>query len=155
MDERIDQSVNAYLGFLAREPELTVTVTRELPALGSRGIALQEEDIDRYVGLLMEMTRNPGMSDAGVEPVDAWTAAMLIGGVAEILDRAIREGKPVESVGADDQTGDQTGDRAPRLRRMRTSPGAPPTGGHGRGFHPRIHPGADVGSAAGRAGSPP
>jgi AcrR family transcriptional regulator len=99
-DQRIDQAVDGYIGVLATKPELTVTVTRELPALGNRGIELQEEDIDRYVALLMEMTRNPGMSDAGVDPVDAWTAAMLIGGVAEILDRANREGKPLESVAA-------------------------------------------------------
>jgi len=97
-DRRIDQSVDAYIGILATKPELTVTVTRELPALGARGIELQEEDIDRYVELLMEMTRDPGMRETGVLPVDAWTAAMLIGGVAEIIDRANREGRPLESV---------------------------------------------------------
>jgi AcrR family transcriptional regulator len=97
-DQRIDQAVDAYIGILATKPELTVTVTRELPALGNRGIELQEEDIDRYVQMLMEMTGNPEMSDAGVTPVDSWTAAMLIGGVAEILDRANREGVPLESV---------------------------------------------------------
>lgn len=97
-DRRIDQSVDAYIGILATKPELTVTVTRALPALGARGIELQEEDIDRYVGLLMETTRTQVMRDAGVTPLDAWTAAMLIGGVAEIIDRANREGKPLESV---------------------------------------------------------
>lgn len=97
-DQRIDQSVDAYIGILAGKPELTVTVTRALPALGARGIELQEEDIDRYVQLMVDMTRSPGMSEAGVAPVDPWTAAMLIGGIAEIIDRANREGKPLKSV---------------------------------------------------------
>jgi AcrR family transcriptional regulator len=98
-DERIDQAVDAYLGVLATKPELTVTVTRELPALGARGIELQEEDIDRYVQLLIETTSTAAMRGDGVASVDTWTAAMLIGGVAEIIDRANREGKPIESVG--------------------------------------------------------
>lgn len=97
-DQRIDQAVDAYIGVLASKPELTVTVTRELPALGTRGAKLQEEDIDRYVRLLTEMTRKLATSDPAVTPVDTWTASMLIGGVAEVLDRANREGKPLESV---------------------------------------------------------
>jgi hypothetical protein len=35
-----------------------------------------------------------------LEPVDLITARMLIGGVAEVLDRAIREGTSLESVAA-------------------------------------------------------
>lgn len=97
-DRQVDQSVDAYLSVLAAKPELTVTVTRELPALGERGIELQEQDIDRYVGLLMELTRNDAMRSAGVERIDQETGAMLIGGVAEILDRANRKGRPPQSV---------------------------------------------------------
>jgi AcrR family transcriptional regulator len=98
-DRQVDQTVDAYLRVLADKPELAVTVTRELPSLGARGVELQEEDIDRYVRLMMNLTRNAAMRRAGVRPVDSETAAMLIGGVAEILDRANRDGRPPESVG--------------------------------------------------------
>jgi len=98
-DEQVDQSVDAYLEILKEKPELTVTLTRELPSLGVRGIEQQEEDIDRYVALMIDMTRNRAMREAGVKPVDRETATMLIGGIAEILDRAIREGRPPDSIG--------------------------------------------------------
>ena len=98
-DEQVDTTVEAYLAALAENPALTVTVTRELPALGTRGAALQENDIDRMATFLMEMTRGPGMRRAGVEPITLGTAVMLIGGIAEIVDRAAREGQPTESVG--------------------------------------------------------
>jgi hypothetical protein len=48
----------------------------------------------------MDLSRGPGAARAGVEPVDLITARMLIGGVAEVLDRAIREGTSLESVAA-------------------------------------------------------
>jgi AcrR family transcriptional regulator len=98
-DEQVDQTVDAYLEILAEKPELTVTLTRELPSLGVRGVQQQEEDIDRYVGLMMGVTRNESARRAGVEPVDHDTAAMLIGGIAEILDRANRAGNAPDSIG--------------------------------------------------------
>jgi AcrR family transcriptional regulator len=99
-DTQVDQTVDAYLEIISEKPELTVTLTRELPSLGDRGVEQREEDIDRYVVLMMDTTRNESARRAGVEGVDRETAAMLIGGFAEILDRAIREGKPPSSVGA-------------------------------------------------------
>lgn len=98
-DEQVDQTVDAYLEILSEKPELTVTLTRQMPALGVRGAELEAEDIDRYVALVMEVSRNESARRAGVEPVDRETAAMLIGGFAEILDRANREGRSPTSIG--------------------------------------------------------
>lgn len=98
-DAQVEQTVDAYLAILSERPELTVTVTRELPSLGERGVKQQETDIDRYVALMMAMTRGASARQAGVEPVDEETAAMLIGGIAEILDRAIRAGRTPDSIG--------------------------------------------------------
>jgi AcrR family transcriptional regulator len=99
-DRQVDSTVDAYLGFVAVNPVLAVTVSRELPTLGARGAKLQEEDVDRFALLVMELSRGPGAVRAGMDPVDLITARMLIGGVAEVLDRAIREGDPLESVAA-------------------------------------------------------
>lgn len=98
-DRQIDTTIDAYLAVLAEDPALAVTSTRDLPSLGARGVELQERDVDRYAALMMEMTRGPAMRRAGVVPVDAETAAMLVGGVAEILDRAIRAGRSPATVG--------------------------------------------------------
>lgn len=97
--EQVDAAVDTYLGAIADDPALAVTVTRELSTLGSRGVELQERDIDRYVKLIMEMTRGPAMRRAGVMPLELDAAVMLIGGVAELVDRATRDGRPPEAVG--------------------------------------------------------
>ncbi|HEY0277158.1 MAG TPA: TetR/AcrR family transcriptional regulator [Solirubrobacterales bacterium] len=98
--EQVDASVDAYLGAFAADPSLTVTVTRELPTLGQRGVEWQERDIDRYVDLMERMTATRAMRDAGVEPVSRETAMMLIGGIAELLDRVTREGRSPDSIAA-------------------------------------------------------
>ncbi len=98
-DRQVDLTVDAYLGALSADPALTVTVTRDLPTLGRRGVELQERDIDRYTELMMELTAGQAMRRAGVVPVEREIATMLIGGVAEIIDRATREGRSPESVG--------------------------------------------------------
>jgi AcrR family transcriptional regulator len=98
-DEQIDQTVDTYLEIISQKPELAVTLTRELPSLGVRGVEQEEEDIDRYVDLIMAVTRTESMRREGVEPVDRDTAAMLVGGIAEILDRANRDGKSPDSIG--------------------------------------------------------
>ncbi len=97
-EEQVEATVDSYLGALARDPVLTVTVTRELPALGARGVEWQVRDIDRYVDLMVRLTRGATMRREGIEPVSTEAAVMLIGGVAEVLDRANREGKAPESV---------------------------------------------------------
>jgi AcrR family transcriptional regulator len=97
-EQQIDACVDTYLGALGEDPALTVTVTRELPMLGSLGVELQEQEIDNYAELLVEVTRTPGMRRAGGRPVDMETAVMVIGGFAEVVDRATRDGKAPEAV---------------------------------------------------------
>lgn len=98
-DQQVDMTVDAWLAALTHNPAMAVTITRELPALGARGAALQENDIDRFATFLMEATRGPTMRRAGVEPIAFDIAVMLIGGIAEVVDRATRAGLPPQSVG--------------------------------------------------------
>jgi AcrR family transcriptional regulator len=97
-DRQIDRTVDAYLAAFAADPALAVMVSRELVTLGQRGVEWQERDIDRYVEVLMDMTSGPEMRRAGIQPVGRDTAIMLIGGIAEILDRATNEGRSPSSV---------------------------------------------------------
>src|SRR5436305_11993297 len=50
-EEQADQAIDSYLEALARNPSLTVTVSRELPTLGARGAELLHESIERYAQL--------------------------------------------------------------------------------------------------------
>ena len=98
--DQLDMAVDAYLSALESDPVLAVAVSRELPALGARGARLQEEEIDRYARLLVEVTGWPTMRRSGVEPVTLDVALMLVGGIAELVDRAMRERRPLEPVAA-------------------------------------------------------
>jgi AcrR family transcriptional regulator len=92
-EEQVDVTVDAYLAAIDDDPALEVTITRELPAMGERGMATHEEDINRIARFLMETTQGPAMRRAGVEQISFDAAVMLIAGIAELLDRTTREGR--------------------------------------------------------------
>jgi len=94
---QIDQAVDAFLGALARDPALTVTISRELPALGFRGFAFQREGTELYAELVVGLSQSDEMRRAGVMPISTATAVMLVGGISELIDRAGFRGEPVES----------------------------------------------------------
>lgn len=86
-ESQVDQAIDAYLGALSRDPALTATISRELPALGARGAALQQEGVERFAKLIVTLSARPGMRRAGIEPVDLETAVMLTGGISELVAR--------------------------------------------------------------------
>jgi AcrR family transcriptional regulator len=67
-DVQVDACLDAYLAALNRDSAFNVFVTRDV-----------------------------GMRRAGVKPVTRDAAVMLIGGIAELVDRATRDGRPPES----------------------------------------------------------
>jgi AcrR family transcriptional regulator len=98
-DAQVDRAIDVYLSALTEDPALTATVSRELPTLGERGAALQHEGIDRFAQLVVRLTNGPGMRRAGVAPVSPDAAVMLIGGIAELIARATRDGRALSEVG--------------------------------------------------------
>ena len=94
-EEQIDGALDAYFAALGGDPALVATVSRELPTLGERGAALQHEGVERFAQLVVRLTRGPAMRSAGVRAVTLEEAAMLMGGVAELVARAVHEDKPL------------------------------------------------------------
>jgi AcrR family transcriptional regulator len=99
-DEQLAQAIDKYLGLLAAEPALTVTFTRDLPALGARGVQLQRDGIERYAQLLVGLVNVPELERQGIGPVSMETAVMLVGGLRELIVRAVDHGTPLADVGA-------------------------------------------------------
>jgi len=87
---QISQAVDAFLGALGRDPALTVTISRELPALGMRGFVSQREGTERFAELIVQLSQSGEMRRAGIEPVSLDAAVMLVGGISELVDRAGR-----------------------------------------------------------------
>lgn len=99
-ETQVDQAIDAYLDGLARDPAVTATISRELPTLGARGAALQHEGVERFAGLVVALAGSDGMRAAGVRPVPLQTAVMLVGGMSELVVRAIHRGEGLAPVAA-------------------------------------------------------
>jgi AcrR family transcriptional regulator len=95
-DAQVDQAIGAYLGILAADPAMTVTFSSELPMLGARGVSIQRSGIERFAELFVLLVHTDTMRAAGVPDVSLDTAVMLVGGLHEMIVRAVDRGEPVE-----------------------------------------------------------
>lgn len=95
---QVDQALGTYLAALSEDPAVTATISRELPALGLRGAAVQRENIERYAGLVARIAGSASMRGAGVRHVSVETAVMLVGGLNELVIHAIDHGQPLSCV---------------------------------------------------------
>jgi len=93
---QVDQAVDAYLDALARDPALIVTISRELPALGTRGAAFLHDSIERFAELLIALVASS--QSAGAAAIRIEEAVMLTGGVAELVGRAGTRGEDLRAL---------------------------------------------------------
>lgn len=126
-EEQIDGALDAYFTALSGDRALVATVSRELPTLGERGAALQHEGVERFAQLVVRLTREPGMRRAGVRAVTLEEAAMLMGGVAELVARAVHENRPLSEAAGTAKTVIRTalGPPSPGASRPRTRAARP------------------------------
>jgi AcrR family transcriptional regulator len=97
-DVQIDKAIDIYVQALAEDPAMTATISRELPALGLRGAAVQREGIERYAGFMVRMLSSEAVRAAGVRQPSLETAVMLLGGVNELVIHAVDHGEPLSMV---------------------------------------------------------
>ena len=93
--EQVDQAIDSYLEALGGDPALTVTISRELPALGTRGADLLHASIDQYAQLVVALLDASRPKRGPRASVTLEEAAMLAGGVAETVGRALLRGDDV------------------------------------------------------------
>ena len=96
---QLDQAVDVFLAILAADPVLVSAFKTELPMLGERGLRIQQESLDRYVDMLVRLTGEPVMVEAGVGPVSPELALMLMGGFDALVGRAVARGEDVVPLG--------------------------------------------------------
>jgi AcrR family transcriptional regulator len=93
---QVDQAVGAYLDALAGDPALIVTISRELPALGTRGAAYLHDSIERFAELLIRLIASS--QTGGTAAIRIEEAVMLTGGVAELVGRASTRGEDLRAL---------------------------------------------------------
>jgi AcrR family transcriptional regulator len=67
-------------------------VKKAVAGLGPRGVALQQEGVERYASLMRRLSGRAALRRAGVSQLTMDTAAMLVGGINAMVVRAIECG---------------------------------------------------------------
>lgn len=99
-EQQVDQALGTYLDAVASEPELMISATRELPALGAVGAERQRIAIERFAGLLTRVVNTDDMRRSGLAPISEATAVLLVGGMRELVARTLERGESLDEVRA-------------------------------------------------------
>lgn len=94
--EQIDQAIDSYIETLGLDPALTVSWSRELPALGERGAAWRRGSLERFAALCVRLVNTEQNLRAGMTPVSMDAAVLLCAGLSEMVVRAVEHGDDVE-----------------------------------------------------------
>ncbi len=92
----VDQLRNvtqAYLGSLASQPSVMRALYIDLPTLGPQGLALRRSVYDRFAEFLILQVERFRLEEPGKRPLTPPMAAAVVGGVNELIMRAIEDGR--------------------------------------------------------------
>ncbi|MEW5809375.1 MAG: helix-turn-helix domain-containing protein [Actinomycetota bacterium] len=96
--EQIRQAVNAYVAHIGSRPAITLCWIREAPALGDVARPLHRQVMADLTELLTTLTASPGFRRAGVSPMSAPTALILLGGLRELTAFVVEDGRDVSDI---------------------------------------------------------
>lgn len=92
---QVRQAVEAYVGHIEARPAITLSWIREAPALGAAAAPLHRHAMTNLTGMLLRLTANPGFVRAGLAPVSAPLAVILLGGLRELTALFVEDGRDV------------------------------------------------------------
>ena len=97
-DVQIDQAIDAYIAALTLDPQMTLSFSRELPALGHRGSDLRREAMDRFAEMTMLLVNTEENRRDGIGPITMDEAVALTGGINEVVLRAVERGQDLRPI---------------------------------------------------------
>lgn len=92
--EQVRQAVTAYVGTIEANPAITLSWIRELPALGEASRLTMRRGSARLAEAIVELTSGPGFRRAGLAPLSATAAVILVGGLRELTAQTVEDGAP-------------------------------------------------------------
>lgn len=92
------QAIEAMVASVAEEPAVHLTWLRAAPTLGAEGRALSREVMSAFVALIESLADTPTLREAGVPPPDPTVAMVLVGGLRELIDIALEEGRDLHEL---------------------------------------------------------
>ena len=96
--QQIRQAVEAYVGHIESRAAITLSWIRELPSLGDVARPLQRRGLRLLSNLLIDLSANPGFKRAGLPPLTAPLAVILLGGLRELTALAVEDGRAVRGI---------------------------------------------------------
>lgn len=97
--EWVDQLRNVtqvYLGCMASQPSVLRALYIDLPTLGPQGLALRRRITDQFSAFLVAQVELFRLTEPRKRPLTPAMAAAVVGGVNELILRAIEEGRTAE-----------------------------------------------------------
>jgi AcrR family transcriptional regulator len=98
LPEQIDQAIDTYIEMLGVDPALTVSWSRELPALGEAGAEWRRRSLEQFAELCMRLVNTEDNRRAGIPPVSRDAAALLCAGLGELVVLAAERGEDLEKL---------------------------------------------------------
>ena len=83
---------------IGARPAITLSWIREAPALGAAAQPLHRQAMVKLTDMLVTLTANPGFRRAGISPVPASTALILLGGIRELTALLVEDGGDVHEI---------------------------------------------------------
>jgi len=96
--QQVRQAVTAYVHTIDATPAVTLSWIRELPALGEAARPILRRGFSRLAATLTELSAGPGFRQAGVAPLSAAAAVILVGGLRELTAQTVEDGAPVAAI---------------------------------------------------------
>lgn len=96
--ERVDRTLEAYLGMLGGEPELTRSYALDAGSLGDVGAAHVRGVIDTAARQLSRIIDEAAAHDATLRPLPFDAAVVLIGGLRQLVVGATADGRPLSDL---------------------------------------------------------
>ncbi|KWX65517.1 TetR/AcrR family transcriptional regulator [Mycobacterium sp. NAZ190054] len=95
---QIRQAVDAYVEHIGARPAITLCWIREAPALGAASRPLHRQVMRDLTGLLVSLTGNQGFRQAGIDPITAPMALILLGGLRELTALFVEDERDVRGL---------------------------------------------------------
>jgi AcrR family transcriptional regulator len=89
---QVRQAVEAWIGCAEGSPAITVSMTRDLPALGARGREVQREIMAAFVAMVQTLCGTEEWRAVREQPVSRQLATLLVGGLHELIATTVEDG---------------------------------------------------------------
>lgn len=96
--EQVRQAVTAFAGTIDANPAITLSWIRELPALGEGARPMLRRGFTGLTQMIVVLTGGPGFRRAGVQPLSATAATILVGGLRELTAQTVEDGGDVTAM---------------------------------------------------------